>query len=204
LTSLLLNRGLSHQEVDRFEDHLIYAKGFERDSVSVLIEGIANKYAMLLLKFRPNRHAKEFLKEITVRELSNYLLIKVESTVKDEHFGSERHEIDHPERIETKNGINEMIDVNGKLLFAFLDEQVYTAFSNRHICNEVKDIISCLFSIFHLPKEYVEQWIKEETEEINSLPPPKVSPYLDEAEVKRIHDTLRKIYNYVAELNASA
>ena len=60
------------------------------------------------------------------------------------------------------------------------------------------------FSIFHLPKEYVEQWIKEETEEINSLPPPKVSPYLDEAEVKRIHDTLRKIYNYVAELNASA
>jgi hypothetical protein len=77
-------------------------------------------------------------------------------------------------------------------------------YKNRHIRNEVKNIVSCLFSIYHLPKEYVEQWIKKEIEFIDSLPPPRVSPYLDEDEVRRSNETQKEIFNYVAELNTSA
>jgi hypothetical protein len=87
--------------------------------------------------------------------------------------------------------------------FNFLSEQVNYPYKNRHIRYEVKNIVSCLFSIFHLPKEYVEQWVKKEIEFSENLPPPKVSPYFDEDEVRRTNETQREIYNYVAELNAS-
>jgi hypothetical protein len=204
IRSLLLNRGLNHQEIDKYEEHMVYAEGFERDSMSILIDGIVNKYALFLLEFSPNNYAKEFLKEIITRKLSNYLLIRIESIVKDGYFRNDKYEIDRPEQVATKNRINEMVEENCSLLFNFLDEQVNYPYKNQHIRNEVKSIVSCLFSIFHLPKERVKQKIKEEIEFIEGLPPPKVSPYLDEDEVKRSNETQREIYNYVAELNASA
>lgn len=64
IRSLLLNRGLNYQEIERYRDHVTYAEAFETDSMSVLIEGIVNKYALFLLEFSPNNYAKEFLKEI--------------------------------------------------------------------------------------------------------------------------------------------
>ena len=201
IPSLLLNRGLNRQEIDRYEDHIIYAEAFERDSISILIDGIANKYALFLLESSPNNYAKEFLNEITTRRLSHYMLIRIESIVRDEHFRSDKYEI---KQIVTKNRINEMVEENGLLFFDFLEGQVYIPYNYRHIRNEVKNIIACLFSIFHLPKEYVERRVKKEIEKMDRLPPPKVSPYLDEAEVKRNADTKRRIYNYVAELNTSA
>jgi hypothetical protein len=159
---------------------------------------------LFLLEFSPNNYAKEFLKEIITRKLSNYLLIRIESIVKDGYFRNDKYEIDLPEQVATKNRINEMVEENSSLFFNFLDDQVNYPYKNQHIRNEVKSIISCLFSIFHLPKERVKQKIKEEIEFIEGLPPPKVSPYLDEDEVKRSNETQREIYNYVAELNASA
>ena len=42
IPSLLLNRGLKRQEIDSYEDHILYAEAFERDSISILIDGIAN------------------------------------------------------------------------------------------------------------------------------------------------------------------
>ena len=105
------------------------------------------------------------------------MLIRIESIVRDEHFRSDKYEIN---QMVTKDRINEMVEENGLLFFDFLEGQVYIPYNYRHIRNEVKNIIACLFSIFHLPKEYVERRIKKEIEKIDSLPPPKVSPYLDE------------------------
>jgi hypothetical protein len=117
IRNILLNRGLNHQEIDRYSDHVVYAEGFERDSMSVLIDGIVNKYALFLLEFSPNSYAKEFLREIITRKLSNYLLIRIESIVKDEHFRSEEYEVNLPRQMVTKNRINEVVEENGSLLF---------------------------------------------------------------------------------------
>ena len=86
IRSLLLNRGLNQQEIDSYTDDLGYAEDFGSDSLSVLLDGIVNKYALFLLEFSPNSHAKEFLKEVIIRQLSNYLLLKVETIVKEEYF----------------------------------------------------------------------------------------------------------------------
>lgn len=183
---------------------MAYAEAFETDSMSVLIDGIVYKYALFLLEFSPNNYAKEFLKEIITRKLSNYLIIRIENIVKDAHFRSEKYETDLPTRVAMKNSTNEIVEENGSLLFNFVDQQVHYPYKNRHIRSEVKNIVSSLFSIFHLPKEYVEQKTKKGIEVIDSLPPPRVSPYLDEDEVRRSNETQMEIYNYVAELNTSA
>ena len=121
-------------------------------------------------------------------------------------FKCEKCGMDLSKQVTAQHRINEMIEENGSRLFNSLKDYAYL-FNNRHIKDEVKGIVSCLFSIFHLPKKYVEREVKKEIEgieEIESLPSPRVSSYLDEAEVKRNLDTEKKIYNYVAELNASA
>jgi DNA-binding MarR family transcriptional regulator len=193
--SILSNRGLNHNEINCYEEDFNYAADFEEDSLSVLIDGILNKHALFLLEFHPNRYAKEFLNEVISRRLSNYLLMKTEGKVKDEHFRCKKcgHDISNQVRIYGT------IEENGIRLFNFLEDYVHIPFSNRHISNQVQDILNCLFSVFRLPKEHIEQKIKE----IESLPPPRVSPYLDEAEAKRNIDTRKKLYNYVAGLNAS-
>ena len=112
--------------------------------------------------------------------------------------------MDLSKEVTVQHRIKEMTEENGSRLFDFLDDYVHIPFNNRHIGNEVKHIVSCLISVFHLPKDYVEWKIKKIIEEIESLPRPRVSPYLDETEVMRNIDTYKKIYNYVAELNASA
>ena len=202
--SLLLSRGLNHQEIDKHNDHLGFAEAFERDSISLLIDEIGNKYAMFLLKFNPNSYAREYLKEVITRQLSRYLLLKVETLVEDNYFRCEKCGIDLSKQVTTKHRTNEIIEENGLRLFDFLDDYMYILFNNRHFSNDVRGILSSLFSVVHLPKEYVEQKVKKIIEEIESLPRPRVSPYLDEIEVMRNIDTYKKIYNYVAELNASA
>ena len=202
--SLLLNRGLNRQEIESYENHILCAEAFESDSMSVLIDGIVRKYALFLLEFSPNNYAKDFLKEIITRKLSNYLIIRIENTVKDAYSRSKKYEINLPEHVAMKNRINEMVEENSSLFFYFVDEQVNYPYKNRHICNEVKNIVSSLFSIFHLPKESIEQKLKEEIEFRESHPHPKDIPYFDEYEFKSTEETQMEIYNYVAELNTSA
>lgn len=206
IRSLLLNRGLNQQEIDSYRDDLGYAEDFVSDSLSVLLDGIVNKYASYLLEFSPNDHAKEFLNEVIIRRLSNYLLLKVETIVKEEHLKCEKCGMDLSKHVTARHRINEMVEENGSRLFISLNDWAYP-FNNKHIKDEVKDIISCLFSIFHLPKKYVEQEVKkqiEAIEELESHPSSRVGSHLDEAEVKRNLDTQKRIYNYVAQLNASA
>jgi DNA-binding MarR family transcriptional regulator len=202
--SLLLDRGLNRQEIDSYKDHILFAEAFESDSMSVLIDGIIRKYALFLLEFSPNNFAKDFLKEIITRKLSNYLIIRIENIVKDAYFRSEKYAIDLPKHVTMKNRTNEMVEEISSLFFYFVKEQVNYTYKNRHIRNEVKNIVSSLFSIFHLPKESIEQKLKEEIEFIETHPPRKISPYLDVDQVRRSNEIQMEIYNYVGELNISA
>jgi hypothetical protein len=209
IRSLLLNRGLNQQEIDSYRDDLGYAEDFVSNSLSVLSDGILDKYALFLLEFDPNSHAKEFLKEVVIDRLSKYLLLRVETIVKEEHLKCECGcGKDLSKQVTARHRINEIVEENGSRLFTPLIDYTYP-FNNRHIKDEVKSIVSCLFSIFHLPKKYVEQEVKkniEQIEEIESHPSSKVSSrlHLDETQVKRNLATEKSIYNYVAELNASA
>jgi hypothetical protein len=201
--SLLLARGLNRQEIDSYEDHILFAEAFESDSMSVLIDGIIRKYALFLLEFTPNNFAKDFLKEIITRRLSNYLIIRIENMVKDAYLRSEKYEIDLPKHVTMKNKSNEMIEEISSLFFYFVKEQVNYTYKNRHIRNEVKNVISSLYSIFHLPKESIDQKLKEVIEFRESHPHPKNIPYFDEYEFKRTEEIQMEIYNYVGELNRS-
>jgi hypothetical protein len=204
IRSLLLHRGLSQQEIASYRDDLGYAEDFVSDSLSVLLDGIVNKYALFMFQFSPNIHAKEFLKEVIIGRLSDYLLLKAETVVKEEHLKCECGcGKDLSKQVTARHRINEMVDENGSRLFNSLHDWAYL-FSNGHINDEVRNIVSCLFSIFHLPKKYIEQEVKWNIEEIEEIDPSsRVSSHLDEAEIKRNLDTEKRIYNYVAELNAS-
>ena len=90
IRSVLLNRGLNQQEIDSYMDDLGYAQDIGSDSLSGLLDGIVNKYALFLLEFSPNSHAKEFLKEVIIRRLSKYLLLKVETIVKYDYLRCEK------------------------------------------------------------------------------------------------------------------
>ena len=190
---MLLNRGLNQQEIDNYTDDLGYAQDFVSDSLSVLLDGIANKYALFLLEFSPNSHAKEFLKEIIIRQLSNYLLLKVETIVKEEYFKCKKCGMDHSKEVTAQHRIKEMIEENGLRLFDFLEDEVHIPFNNRHIGIEVKDIVSCLFSVFHLPKDYVEWKIEENIEVL------KKARINNEAQAKR---NIKSKINYLAQLKA--
>jgi hypothetical protein len=201
--SLLLDRGLNRQEIDSYEDQILFAEAFESDSMSVLIDGITRKYALFLLEFSPNKFAKDLLKEIITRRLSNFLIIRIENIIKEAHFRRENYEIDLPKPVTMKNKTNEMIEEISSLFFYFVKEQVNYTYKNRHIRNEVKNVISSLYSIFHLPKESIDQKLKEVIEFRESHPHPRDIPYFDEYEFKRTEEIQMEIYNYVGELNRS-
>ena len=96
-------------------------------------------------------------------------------------------------QVTAQHRIKEMIEENGLRLFDFLDDDVHIPFNNRHIGNEVKDIVSCLFSVFHLPKDYVEWKIEENIEVL------KNARTNNEAQAKR---NIQSKINYLAELKA--
>ena len=195
--SLLLNRGLNQQEIDSYMDDLGYAQDIGSDSLSIFLDGIANKYALFLLEFGPNSHAKEFLKEVVIRRLSKYLLLKVETMVKYDNFRCEKCGMDLSEQVTAQHRIKEVIEENGLRLFNFLEDYVHIPFNNRHIGNEVKDIVSCLFLILHLPKDYVESKIEES---IKVLKTAKTSQLvIDEAQAKR---NIKSQIKCMAELKA--
>lgn len=196
--SLLLSRGLNKQEINDYEEDFGYATDFETGSLSVLIEGIVNRYALFLLKFDPNKYAKELLEEVVIRRLSNYLLTKVESVVKNEYYICKNCGGELKSAL-VRHRIDEMVDESGSRLFNFLGDYVYILFNNRHISNEVKDVINCLFSVIHLPEEYVKQKINEEIEILNSS---KIGGYTHE-EMATI-DNQKKLFNYLSKLDVSA
>ena len=115
IRSLLLNRGLNQQEIDSYRDDPEYAEDFVSSSLSVLLDGIVNKYALFLLEFNPNSHAKEFLKEVIIHRLSNYLLLKVETMVKEEHIVAKccGCDADLSKQVTARYRINEMVEENG-------------------------------------------------------------------------------------------
>ena len=199
IRSLLLNRGLNQQEIDSYTDDLGYAQDIGSDSLSVLLDGIVNKYALFLLEFSPNSHAKEFLKEIIIRQLSNYLLAKVETIVKEEDFKCKKCGMDHSKEVTAKHRIKEMIEENGLRLFDFLEDDVRIPFNNRHIGNEVKDMVSGLFSVFHLPKDYIEWKIQESVAVLKNSRTNQLG--IDEAQAKR---NIKSKINYLAELKSLA
>jgi hypothetical protein len=199
ISSLLLNRGLSPLEISTYRDDLGYAEDLGNDSLSVLLDGIVNKYALFLLEFSPNSYAKEFLKEIIIRRLSKYLLLKVESMVRYDNFRCEKCGMDLSEKVTAQHRIKEMTEENGLRLFNFLEDYVHIPFNNRHISNEVKDIVSCLFSVFHLPKDYVEWKIEENIEVCKNASTNNL--VIDEAQAKR---NIESQINYLTELKALA
>ena len=192
IRSVLLNRGLNQQEIDSYMDDLGYAQDIGSDSLSVLLDGIVNKYALFLLEFSPNSHAKEFLKEVIIRRLSKYLLLKVETIVKYDYLRCEKCGMDLSEQVTAQHRIKEMIEENGLRLFDFLDDYVHIPFNNRHIGNEVKDIVSCLFLILHLPKDYVEWKIEENIEVIKNA--------RTNNEIVQAKRNIKSRINYLAEL----
>lgn len=130
----------------------------------------------------------------------------IDTTVKEESAKCKKCGMDLSKLVTARHRINELVEENGSRLFTSLLDYSYP-FNNRHIKNEVKGIVSCLFSIFYLPKKYVEQEVKrniELIEEIESDPSSRVNSRVDEAEVKRNLNHEKTLYNYVAELNTSA
>ena len=100
----------------------------------------------------------------------------------------------YSKEVTAQHRIKEMIEENGLRLFDFLEDYVHIPFNNRHIGNEVKDIVSCLISVFHLPKDYVEWKIEESIKVLQNA-----RTILMSAQTKR---TIESKINYLAELKA--
>ena len=176
---------------------IILAEDLGNDLLSVLLDGIVNKYALFLLEFNPNSLAKEFLSEVVIGRLSKYLLLKVESIVKYDYFRCEKCGMDLSEKVTAQHRIKEMTEENGSRLFDFLDDYVHIPFNNRHIGNEVKHIVSCLISVFHLPKDYVERKIEENIEVLKNARTSQL--VIDDAQAKI---NIQSRINYLSELRA--
>jgi hypothetical protein len=71
-------------------------------------------------------------------------------------------------------------------------------FSNRHIKDEIKSILGCLFSIFHLPRNYIESKLKESIEQCNKIM--TNHQVVDEARARNIKNEIK----YFTELKALA
>lgn len=198
IRSLLLGRGLNQQEIDSYRDDLGYAEDFVSDSLSILSEGILNKYALFLLEFDPNSRAEEFLKEVIIHRLSKYLLLRVETIVKEHHLKCEKCGMDLSKQVTARHRIDEMIEENGSRLFNFLEDYVQIPFNNRHIKDEVKGIISCLFSTFHLSRSYIESKLEESIEQCNKVM--TSHQVIDETRARNIKSEI----NYLADLKALA
>jgi hypothetical protein len=100
-----------------FPLHSSLDQDFVSDSLSVLSDSIVNKYALFILQFSPNIHAKEFLKEVIIRQLSKFLLLKVETTVKEESVKCEKCSMDLSKQITVKHRIDEIVEENGMVIY---------------------------------------------------------------------------------------
>ena len=101
LRSLLRARGWVDEDMNRFEEYEDYIRSLERDCLSIIIYGIANLYGSYLLRFDPNKSAKDLLQEIMITKLSKYLIAQVESSkLRCKHCDAENSilNVDEPHR----------------------------------------------------------------------------------------------------------
>lgn len=164
LRSLLRNRGWSDDEMNHYDVYEKYTRLLEKDCLSVLIHGITNLYGQYLLRFNPNRNAKELLERIIVTRLSRYLISQVENTVelksyKCEHCGAENSLKSY-----------EFMEKNYQRLFesGFIGDYVHIPFSARMITKEVRSILESLFLVMDFPNEYHKKKMEEEIHILDS------------------------------------
>jgi len=69
-------------------------------------------------------------------------------------------------------GSNEIVEENSRRLFGVIGDFWHIPFNNRFITKEVQDIIRCLFLITDLPKEVMEQEIKQLIKDIEDYTKP--------------------------------
>jgi len=208
LRSLLKNRGWNDEEINRFGKDIFYIENFAISCLSVAVDVITNTYALCILQFDPNESAKELLMKVMMYKLSLYLQMRIEYEVNNRYriickncgakpsLGKEEMR---------KQCSNEIVEENSRRLFGIIGDFWHIPFNNRFITKEVQDIIRCLFLITDLPKEVMEQEIKQlinDSEDYKKLDgPPRFSiQLLNEIEGKNIHSR-KRLYTFCAELS---
>ena len=205
LRSLLKNRGWNDEEINRFGKDIFYVGNFAITCLSVASDVITNTYGLCLLQFNPNESAKELLMKVMMYKLSRYLQIGIENYVYElisKNSGAKRS-LDKEEM--RKYGSNEIVDENSRRLFGIIGDFWHIPFNNRFITKEVQDIIRCLFLITDLPKEVMEQGIKQlikDSEDYKKLQPIMDIQLLNEVEGKNVHSR-KRLYAFCAQLSKS-
>ena len=185
----LLDKGWKNEEINNYyEEWLERASYFEREILSMLIEGVTIRYALLLLRFNPNKIAKEILIKAVINILTKYLLVRLENLVDNELFKCVYCGANFPKKDIAKHRVSEMAEDFGIDVFDFIDDFAASLINSRFINEELKNVITSFFSVIQLPKKSIIKHIKQEEEILN------------EADAKLPNNENNENYNQVLSL----
>jgi hypothetical protein len=153
--NLLRSKGWTDKEISSYEKTSDDVITFERSLLPLMVQGLVNRYILILSRFNPTKNAKEILDAILTDTLNKGILVMLENIATNNSSGGDI--------LHTEDSILELGPYGG-LLFDFIDDLGSFLICNRFIKEEIKNAIASLFSLFNPPKRYVEhhitQWIE--------------------------------------------
>jgi DNA-binding MarR family transcriptional regulator len=166
--NLLAIEKWSKYEIENYLLHLEYVNCHEIDYLDIMLNVIENIYAVFLLKFNPNKDAKDYLNKLISDKFVYYLQSKFDKTIT---VNDSNHckicEHDNTYQISTKQKIDEMYKEMGERLFDGIDDGARFLLNHKLISTEVKGVIYSTFDLIDFPKEYIEHKIDEEKSVVN-------------------------------------
>ena len=150
--NLLRSKGWNDEEISSYEKTSDDVISFERSLLPLMVQGLVNRYILILSRFNPTKNAKEILDAILTDTLNKGILVMLENIATNNSSGGDI--------LHTEDRILEPGPYGG-LLFDFIDDLGSLLICNSFIKTGIKYAIASLFSLFNPPKRYVERHIEE-------------------------------------------
>lgn len=169
----LRDKGLGEQEIESYNQDSEDARYFEKESLSMCINGLKSRYIFIVSKFTLNNTQQDYLLKTIANMINECTLMELES-LKNEvnhHFTCEDcgHELSVSQTIRDQQRSAFVLIESAKEVFEYIDKNAATIFTqNRFILDEKKGVLSSIFYIYNPPRHLLEQHIKEGREFMNT------------------------------------
>src|SRR6185312_551095 len=79
--NILAHNNWNEHEIKNYDSHLEYSNQIEIDFLDIIIDIIEHIYTYILIKFTPNKEAKEYINSLFSSKIIFYLQYKIEKTI---------------------------------------------------------------------------------------------------------------------------
>jgi len=192
--NILSHKKWNEHEIKNYDSHLEYINEIEIDFLDIIIDIIEHIYTYILIKFTPDKETKDYMNSLFSNKIIYYLQNKIEKTITGEiQTACKKCNNDMTQQIDSEHKIDELYREMSDRLFDSIEDYMYSFFSHTLISNDLKNLIHCAVDLMDLPKEFIEQKIKETEEPSDEFSEEENNKYMENIE------PLKSLYKFLSQ-----